>query len=84
MRYLSPMARELARRNNNLSSHLWGDMFNEFDNAMESFLGSSLDAENRMQISCDVSETKDSYKMCFDMPGVKKKKTLTLTCKATS
>ena len=72
MRYLSPMARELARRNNNLSSHLWGDMFNEFDSAMESFLGTSLDAQNKMQISCDVSETSDSYKMCFDMPGVKK------------
>ncbi len=69
MRYLSPMARELARRNT-LSSHLWGDMFNEFDNAVESFLGSSMN--ETMQISCDVSETKDSYKMCFDVPGVKK------------
>jgi HSP20 family protein len=63
------MARELARRNN-LSSHLWGDMFNEFDSAIESYLGSSMN-ENAMQISCDVSETKDSYKMCFDVPGVK-------------
>ena len=72
MRYLSPVARELARRNINLSSHLWGDMFNEFDSALESFLGSSLDAQGTMQVSCDVSETKDSYKMCFDMPGVKK------------
>ena len=70
MRYLSPMVRDLARRNN--LTHLSGDMFSDFDNAIESYLSPNSTSTEGMQLSCDVSETSDSYKMCFDMPGVKK------------
>lgn len=48
------------------------DVFEDFDHIVESFLRPTYATNVNFQPSCDVNETKDSYWVSFDMPGVKK------------
>ncbi|MEN0059797.1 MAG: Hsp20/alpha crystallin family protein [Bdellovibrio sp.] len=71
MRMLSPWMSEWSRRS--LSPDVaMGDVFDEFDRVVNSFLRPTYAATVNFQPSCDIKETKDHYLVSFDMPGVKK------------
>jgi HSP20 family protein len=62
---------EWSRRN--LSPDVaMGDVFDEFDRVVNSFLRPTYANTVNFQPSCDIKETKDHYLVSFDMPGVKK------------
>jgi HSP20 family protein len=71
MRMLTTMSPDWARSRRSLSP-IMGDVFDDFDRIVDSFL-SPIDANSvNFLPSCDVRETKDRYLVTFDMPGVKK------------
>lgn len=55
-----------------LSPDLAGDVFDDFDRIVDSFLRPTFANTVNFQPSCDIHETKDHYLVSFDMPGVKK------------
>ena len=68
MRTLTTMA-PWSRRN---LSPAMGDVFEDFDRIVDSFLRPTYASTVNFQPSCDIKETKDHYLVSFDMPGVKK------------
>ena len=56
----------------NLSPDVVGDVFEDFDRIVDSFLRPTVAHTVGFQPSCDMTETKDHYVVAFDMPGVKK------------
>lgn len=72
MRMLSPISAEFAWPRRTWSSPAAGDVFEDFDRIVESFLRPTYASTVNFQPRCDVSETKEHYLVSFDMPGVKK------------
>ncbi len=71
MRMLSPWMQDWSRRS--LSPDVvMGDVFDEFDRVVSSFLRPTYATTVNFQPSCDIKETKGHYLVSFDMPGVKK------------
>jgi HSP20 family protein len=55
-----------------MSPDLMGDVFEDFDRIVDSFLRPTIANTVGFQPSCDVNETNENYLVSFDMPGVKK------------
>lgn len=73
MRMLSPFTPDWAWSRRNLSPDIvMGDVFDDFDRVVNSFLRPTYANTVNFQPSCDIKETKDHYLVSFDMPGVKK------------
>lgn len=72
MRMLSPISTEWSWPRRSLSPARMGDVFEDFDRIVDSFLRPTFATTVNFQPSCDVNETKDLYLVSFDMPGVKK------------
>jgi HSP20 family protein len=73
MRMLSPFTPDRAWSSRNLSPDIvMGDVFDDFDRVVNSFLRPTYANTVNFQPSCDIKETKDHYLVSFDMPGVKK------------
>lgn len=73
MRMLSPFTPGWAWSRRSLSPDVvMGDVFDDFDRIVNSFLRPTYAATVNFQPSCDIKETKDHYLVSFDMPGVKK------------
>ncbi len=71
MRMLSPILSDWPWLRREVSPAQMGDVFEDFDNVINSFLRPTYSATNFLP-SCDVNETKNHYLISFDMPGVKK------------
>lgn len=72
MRMLSPISTEWSWPRRTLSADQVGNVFEDFDRIVETFLRPTYASTVNFQPSCDVNETKDHYLVSFDMPGVKK------------
>ncbi len=72
MRMLSPISTEWSWPRRAVSADRRGDVFEDFDRIVDSFLRPTYANTVNFQPSCDVNETKDHYLISFDMPGVKK------------
>jgi HSP20 family protein len=72
MRMLSPSSTDWSWPRRSLSPVRMGDVFEDFDRIVDSFLRPTFATTVNFQPSCDVNETKDHYLVSFDMPGVKK------------
>lgn len=72
MRMLSPMSSGWSWPRRSLSSDLMGDVFDDFDRIVDSFLRPTYASTVNFHPSCDINETKDHYLVSFDMPGVRK------------
>lgn len=72
MRMLSPSSTDWSWPRRSLSPVRMGDVFEDFDRIVDSFLRPNFAMTVNFQPSCDVNETKDHYLVSFDMPGVKK------------
>lgn len=73
MRMLSPFSPDWSWSRRSLSPDLeMGDVLNDFDRIVNSFLRPTYAATVNFQPTCDIKETKDHYLVSFDMPGVKK------------
>lgn len=73
MRLINSFTPDLAWSRRNLSPDLVvGDMFDDFDRMVNSFLRPTYATTLNFRPSCDIRETKDHYVASFDMPGVKK------------
>lgn len=55
-----------------LTSELMDDFFSDFDRMVDGFMRPTTATTQNFVPSCDISETKDHFLVCFDMPGVKK------------
>jgi HSP20 family protein len=69
---LSPLSTEWSWPRRTLSPDRMGDVFEDFDRIVDTFLRPTYANTVNFQPSCDVNETKDHYLVSFDMPGVKK------------
>lgn len=69
MRMLNPMSANWSRRP--VSPDLVGEVFEDFDRIVDSFLRPSYVNTVNFQPTCDINETEDHYLVSFDMPGVK-------------
>lgn len=69
MRMLSPLSTSWARRP--VSADLMGDVFEDFDRIVDSFIRPTYLSSVNFQPTCDIHETKDHFLVSFDMPGVK-------------
>lgn len=72
MRMLSPISLDVAWPRRALTPAGMGDVFEDFDRIVDTFLRPTYASTVNFQPSCDVNETKDHYLVSFDMPGVKK------------
>ena len=76
MRMLIPTATRWAWPTRNLAadveSGLVGDVFEDFDRMVDSFLRPTYINSVNFQPSLDIDETENHYMVSFDMPGVKK------------
>jgi HSP20 family protein len=72
MRMLGPISTDWSWPRRSLSPARMGDVFEDFDRIVDSFLRPTFATTINFQPSCDVNETKDHYLVSFDMPGVKK------------
>lgn len=72
MRMFSPISAELVWPRRAWSPAGAGEVFEDFDRIVESFLRPAYASSVNFQPSCDVSESKDHYLVSFDMHGVKK------------
>ncbi len=55
-----------------VESGLAGDVFEDFDRIVDSFLRPTYFTADNFQPNCDVNEAENHYMISFDMPGVKK------------
>ncbi|MCC2680018.1 MAG: low molecular weight heat shock protein [Pseudobdellovibrio sp.] len=71
MRMLSPHSNKWTNdwswTRHPLATDLVGDLFNDFDRAVN-----AMTSTVTTQVNCDIHETDDHYLVSFDMPGVKK------------
>lgn len=72
MRMLSPLSTEWSWPRHNLTPVIMGDVYEDFDRIVDSFLKPTYASTVNLHPSCDVNETKNHYLVSFDMPGVKK------------
>lgn len=72
MRMLNPISIDVAWPRRALSPMGMGDVFEDFDRIVDTFLRPTYANTMNFLPSCDVNETKDHYLVSFDMPGVKK------------
>lgn len=72
MRMLSSISVDVVWPRSTLTPAGMGDVFEDFDRIVDTFLRPKYASTVNFQPSCDVSETKDHYLVIFDMPGVKK------------
>ena len=76
MRMLIPSTNRWAWPTRNLAadveSGLVGDVFEDFDRIVDSFLRPTQFSNINFQPAGDISETESHYMVSFDMPGVKK------------
>lgn len=73
MRMLSQFTPEWSWSRRNLSPDvIMGNVFDDFDRIVNSFMQPTYAASVNFQPSCDIKETKGHYLVSFDMPGVKK------------
>lgn len=72
MRMLSPISVDVAWPRRALTPAGMGDVFEDFDRIVDTFLRPTYASTVNFQPSCDVNEAKDHYLVSFDMPGVKK------------
>ena len=70
MRMLSPLSTGWSRRA--LSPDLVGNVFEDFDRMVDTFLRPTYASTVGFTPSCDIDETKDHYLASFDIPGLKK------------
>lgn len=72
MRMLSPISVDVAWPRRALTPAGVGDVFEDFDRMVDTFLRPTYASTVNFQPNCDVNETKDHYLVSFDMPGVRK------------
>ena len=72
MRMLTNISPDWAWSRRRLSPTLMGNVFEDFDHMVDSFLSPTVENTVNFQPRCDVREAKDHYLVSFDMPGVKK------------
>lgn len=72
MRMLSPVSAEFYWPRRTLSPTGMGDVFENFDRIVDTFLRPTYASTVNFQPSCDVNETKDHYLVSFDIPGMQK------------
>lgn len=73
MRMLSPLSTDWSLPRRTLTpTFMVGDLFEDFDRIVDSFVKPTYANTVGFQPSCDISETEDHYLVSFDMPGVKK------------
>lgn len=72
MRMLSPLSANWSWPRRNLSPDMMGDVFEDFDRIVDSFLRPTYSTTVNFQPTCDVNETKDHFLVSFDVPGMKK------------
>ncbi len=73
MRMLSPFTPDWAWSRRRLSPDIvMGDVFDDFDRVVGSFLRPTHASSVGFQPSCDIKETRDHYLISFDIPGVKR------------
>lgn len=73
MKVFSPIVAEWAWPRRSLSPDaVMGDVFDDFDRIVNSFLRPTYASSINFQPACDIKESKDHYLVSFDMPGVKK------------
>ncbi len=72
MRMFTPISTEWSWPRRNLSPANLGELFEDYDRLVESFLRPSQATSVNFQPTCDVNETKEHFLVSFDMPGVKK------------
>lgn len=73
MRMLDFYTPDLSWSRRHLSpSFIMGDVFDDFDRIVNSFLQPTYATTVNFQPSCDIKKTDDHYLVSFDMPGVKK------------
>lgn len=71
MRLFSPISADWSRPHRTLSVARVGDVFEDFDQIVDSFLRPTVATSVNFRPRCDVSELKDHYLVSFDMPGVR-------------
>lgn len=72
MRMLSPLSTEFAWPRRAFPAVELGDVLDDFDRVVQTFLMPTSAQTVNFQPSCDVTESKEHYLVSFDMPGVKK------------
>ena len=72
MRLIRPLTAEFAWPLRTLSSTRMADVFNDFEQVMDSFSRTPSARSQVFQPSCDVIESKEHFLVSFDIPGVQK------------
>lgn len=70
MRTLNPM--NTSWSNQSLAPRFMGDVIDDFERIVDSFLRPVTANTVNFQPRCDINETQEAYLVSFDMPGVKK------------
>lgn len=72
MKMLSPLSTEWSWPRRSLSPNMMGDVFDDFDRIVNSFVSPTYANTVGFQPNCDINESESHFMVSFDMPGVKK------------